>query len=98
MKRNVKLDANEPDAGSRIIILSASYLYIWEKKSWKFIDTIPKAAIKYIISVLKPPRLKSRIEDALQLERSDLKSDYFGFMEFLADKAAIFEEVQPLRE
>ena len=79
-------------------MLSASYLELCEKRGWKFIDNAPKAAIKHIISVLQPPRLRTRMEDALQLERADLKDDYFGFMEFLGEKAEIFEEVQPLRE
>ena len=38
------------------------------------------------------------MEDALQPKRADLKHDYFEFMEFLSEKAEIFEEVQLLRE
>ena len=98
VKANVRLDTNEPDARLRILMLSTSYLELCEKRGWKFVENSPKAAIKHIISVLQPPGLKARMNDALALERTDLKSDYFGFMEFLADKAEIFEEVIPLKK
>lgn len=98
VKRNVRMDASEPDARLRVMILSASYIELCEKRGWEFVEKAPKAAIKHIISIVQPPRLKTRMEDALQLERSDLKYDYFGFMEYLAEKAEIFEEVTPLRE
>ena len=97
VKRNVRLDSNEPDARLRILMLSASYLKLCEKRGWKFVETSQKAAIKHVISVLQPPNLRNRVEDALQLERADLKNDYFGFMDFLAGKAEIFERVQTLR-
>ena len=38
------------------------------------------------------------MKDALQPERADLKEDNFGFVDFLAEKEEIFEEVIPLRE
>lgn len=98
VKRNVRLDANEPDARLRIMMLSASYLELCENRGWNFVENSQKAAIKHIISVLEPPRLKMRMEDALQLDKAELKNDYFGFINFLQDKAEIFEEVQTLRE
>lgn len=98
VKRNVKLDANESDARVRVLMLSASYLELCEKRGWKFVENSPKAAIQHIISVLQHPQLKTRMEDALKLEKADLKADYFGFMDFLADKAELFEEFQSLRE
>ena len=98
VKTHVRLDVNEPDARLRILMLSASYLELCERRGWRFVETSPKAAIKHIISVLQPPGLKTRMIDSLQLERADLKNNYFGFMEFLAEKAEIFEEVQPLKK
>ena len=98
VKRNVRLDATEPDARMRIMMLSASYLELCDKRGWNFIDTAPKAAVKHIVSVLQPPKLKQRIEDALELEQSALEDKYFDFIEFLTEKAIVFEEVFPLRE
>lgn len=98
VKRNVRMDASERDARIRIMMLSASYLGLCYKRGWKFVFKAPKAAIGHIISVLQPPRLKQRVGDALELEHADLAEDYYGFMDFLSDKAVIFEEVQPLRE
>ena len=37
------------------------------------------------------------MQHALQLERADLENDQFGFMDFLAEKAEVFETVQTLR-
>lgn len=48
--------------------------------------------------MLQPPRLKARVENALQLERSDIKNNNYGFLNFSAEKAEIFEDVQPLHE
>lgn len=98
VKKNVRLDANEPHPKPRILMLSASYLELSEKRAWKFVETSQKAAIKHIISVLQPPKLKTRVQDALELEKADLKNDCFGSMEFLSEKAVVFEEVEPLRE
>ena len=98
VKRNVELDSNEPDARLRIVMLSASYLELCGKRASNFVENSRKEGIKHIIFVVQPPRLKSRLEDALQLERADLKKDYFRFMDFLADKSEVFEEVQTLRE
>lgn len=79
-------------------MLSAFYLELCEKRGWKFVQNAPKSVIKHIISVLQPTGLNKRVNDALKLEKADLKSDYFGFMDFVADKAVIFKEVQPFRE
>ena len=88
----------EADARLRILMLTASYLEICERRGWKFVETSPKAAIKHIISVLQAPGLKTRMIDSLQLERADLKNDYFGFMDLLSQEAEIFEEVKPLKK
>lgn len=42
--------------------------------------------------------MKTRVEDALHLDKTNLKNDYFGFMEFLESDAKIIECVIPLRE
>ena len=98
VKRNGRLDSSEPDARLRVMMMSASYLELCDKGGWKFVEKAPKAAIKQSISVLQPMRLKERIEDALELEQSDLEDKYFEFMDFRSEKAVIFEEVHPLRD
>lgn len=65
VKKKFRLDASEPDARLRVIMLSASYLDLCEKRGWKFVEKAPKTAVKHIISVHQPPRLKQRTEDAL---------------------------------
>lgn len=98
VKRHVKLDANESDARLRIVVLSASYLELCEKRGWDFLENSQEAAIKHIISVLQPVQLKKRMKDAIQFEKADLQGDYFGFMDYLAEKAEIFEKVLLLRD
>jgi len=80
------------------MMLSASYMEFCEKRGWNFIEKAPKVAIKHIISVLQPPQLKSRIQDAIELEKSSLEDKYFEFMEYLSEKAVVYEEVLPLRK
>ncbi len=41
-----------------------------------------KPLIKHLVAVFQPPALKSRVEDALRLEKNDLKDDFFGFADF----------------
>ncbi len=98
LKRHGRLDPNEPDARLRVTMLSASYLELCEKRGWEFLENSQEAAVRHIVSVLQPAQLKKRMQDALQLEKAELKGDYFGFMEYLADKAEIFEEVLPLHD
>lgn len=97
VKRNVSLDASEPDAWLRIMMLSASYLELCDKRGCNFVEKAPKAAVKHFISVLQPPKLKQRVEDALQLEESYLEEKCFECVEFVANKAVICEEFAPLQ-
>ena len=58
VKRYLKLDALEPDARLRIIMLSASYLELCERRGWNFVENTPEAVLKHIIWVLQPVELK----------------------------------------
>ena len=42
VKRNVRLDASEPDARLRIIMLSASYLELCDKRGWNSSKRLPR--------------------------------------------------------
>ena len=77
IKKNVSLDASELDANLRVLMLSASYLELCNKRGWKFVEKAPKAAVKHIPFFLQPPRLKQRIEDALALGQSSIEDRYF---------------------
>ncbi len=78
-------------------MLQTSYPELCERRGWTFVEKAPKAAIKHLVAVLQPPVLKSRDEDALRLEKNDLKDDFFGFADFLADEAEVCEKYHPLR-
>ncbi len=60
-------------------MLQARYVEHCKLHGWDFVKTAPKAAIKHIIAVLQPPALKSRVENALPLEKNRLNDDFFGF-------------------
>ena len=53
----------------------------------------PRAAMQHMIFVFQSPKLKSRLEDAKKLDRTDLKNAYFKFIRFLGERADIFEDV-----
>lgn len=57
-----------------------------QRRGWNFVEKAQKAAVKDIVAVLQPPLLKMPIEDALRLEKNELKDDFFGFLDSLADK------------
>lgn len=90
-----KLDTSEPNARLRMLMLQTAYVELCERRGWNFVEKAPKAAVKHILSVLQPQALKKRIEDALQIEKHDLKADFFGFTEFLAIEAEVCEKFQP---
>lgn len=54
--------------------------------------------MKHLVAVLQPLQLKSAVEDALRLEKSDLKDEFFGIVYFFSDEAEICERFQPLRD
>ncbi len=56
-------------------MLQTIYLELRERRGWTVVEKAPKAAIKYLVAVLQPPALKSRVEDALRLEKNVLKDD-----------------------
>lgn len=65
LKRNVKLDAGETYSKLLVLMLSASYIELCDKRGWKFIENCQKTALKHIISVLQPPKLNTHVEYAL---------------------------------
>ena len=100
VKKEIRLNAAENCARLRVMLLSASYLDLCEKRGWKFVENSPKTAIKHIIAVLEPPGLKQKAEDAVEMEIQEIqesdKLNYKKFIRFVAKKALIYEEVQPL--
>ena len=91
------MDASEPDAKLRILMLQTSYIESCERRGWKFYENAQKAAIKQVCALLQPPELKNRVQDALKLEKNYLEDDFFAVMEYLAEEAAVCERFKPLR-
>lgn len=74
---NVRLDSSEWNTRLRIMMLQASYVSLCEQRGWNFVENAQKVAVKRLFAVLKPRIVKKRIEDALQLEKNDMKYDFF---------------------
>jgi len=98
VKRSISLNASEPDARLRIIILQTAYLDLCNRRGWNFVETAPRAAVKHILSVIQPPELKSRLHNALKLEKNELEDDFFGFCNYLQEQSEICEQFHPLRK
>ncbi len=65
--------------------------------SWLgFVSIALKAAMKYNVAA-EPPVLKSLVDDALRLEKNNLKDDFFGFSAYVAEQTEICELFYPLR-
>lgn len=60
VKRNLYLDASEPDVKLRNIILQISYIALSKLHGRTFYGTTQKAAVHFI-AVLQPSKLKNRI-------------------------------------
>lgn len=73
----MKQDTFEFDARLRILMLQTVYVELCERRRWNFVEKVPKAAVKHMVSVLKPLALKARIEDALQLKKHEIKRRLF---------------------
>ncbi len=92
-----RINISEPDARLRILLLQTSYLELCERLSLTFVENTLKAAFENLVEVFKPPSFKLRVKDALRLETRDLKDDFFGFADLLADEAEDWEKYHPFR-
>lgn len=61
-RKKIRLDASEPDARLRILMLRTAYVSICKRHGWSFIETAQKGSVKHLMSVLLLPILKTHIE------------------------------------
>ena len=69
VKKHIRLNEDEDNARTRVLMFNVSYLQFCKKRGWKFDKDAQKAAFKHIWSILQPPVLKERIESSLKLEK-----------------------------
>lgn len=53
----------------------------------------PKAAIKYVVSVVRPAQLRTGLEQDLGFSHNDLKANFDGLMAHAPDVSVAFEKV-----
>ncbi len=78
-----------------IFVLQTRCIDFCERHAWTFVEKARKRFINHLVAVVQPPALKSRVEDALRLEKCDVKEDFFSSAEFLADEAEVCEKYHP---
>ena len=76
VQASVKMNAHEPDAELRAKMLFVDYKKFLRTRQWNRLPTEnPKVAVGHICSLLKPPALKSAVENALSLGKYSLRKD-----------------------
>lgn len=68
------------DAATRILMPNAAQNTLSKKNGWKFKKNAPKAAFCHLVSVLQPPVLKKKVEEAVELDFNGIKYDYKSFL------------------
>lgn len=85
---SVRVNLNEPDAVLRSISLFSDYTTLLRTKNWgTLIKTNTKLAVGHICKFLKPPALRSRIEDDLKVAKKDLKKQWADFYKHVISSA-----------
>lgn len=57
VKRNLQLDASEPDACAYSMMQTA-YIKLCAQWGWNFVEKAQNAAVKHTVAVLQPLKLK----------------------------------------
>jgi len=93
LKKKVRTDMAETDPKLRIIALFTDYIsFLEEYKLQEIIESNPKLAVQHICKVLRPAALKNKVENDLELHKTDLRKDWKGFFDYVVEKAIVCEE------
>jgi hypothetical protein len=84
------MSANDPEL--RITRAVADYYSLHRNMSLAFINGKPKKAVEHMMSVIIPAILKALIERNLEMDKSELKKDFFEFDLYLEKMAIIYDE------
>ena len=52
-----------------------------------------KAAVKHVLSAIRPAQLRTRLEQDIAFSHNDLKANFDGFMAHALDVSAAFEKI-----
>lgn len=84
----VRMNIHETDPEMRIKSLFMDYKSFLRTKKWDALITKnPKLAVEQMCSLLKPPALKKKIEDDLELGQYELRKKFMPFYKHLLEQA-----------
>jgi hypothetical protein len=83
---------SENDSALRVTKAVADYYSLHRNLRLDFINGKPEIAVEHLVSVIRPATLKALIESKLQMDKSELKKDFLGFVGYLKKMAVIHDE------
>jgi hypothetical protein len=88
----VPFSMSEKDPALRVTKAVADYYSLHRNLRLDFINGKSKEAVEYLVSVIKPVTLKILIESKLDMDKFDLKKDFFEFVTYPEKMAIIHDE------
>jgi hypothetical protein len=83
---------SEKDPALRVMKAVADYYSLHRYLSLDFINGKLKKSVEHLVSVIRPATLKALIESKLEMDKSELKKDFLGFVKYLEEMAIIHDE------
>jgi hypothetical protein len=92
MLAKVSFAMSEKDSALRVIKAVAVYLSFHRNLELDFINGKQKTGVEDLESVIKPAATKAPIESKVEVDRSDVKLDFLGFIAYVETMAIIRDE------
>lgn len=94
VQKHVRMDMTIKSAKERMKLLFTAYKSLLRQNGMSWVTSKnPKAAIRQVISVVKPVQLKTRLEQDIAFSKADLKDDFPGFMKHVLELSEAFEKL-----
>lgn len=98
IKNGIRINVHEADAELRIQSLFSDYQTLLRNLKWeRLIEDKPQLAVGHICQLLKPPILKIRMEQDIELGVDNLEEDWLLFYKRVVKRAIACEEYVPIK-
>lgn len=92
VERELRMNMSDRSARSQTETLFVSYLSLLRRNGLKHvIGNTPKLAMYHVVSAVKAPYLRKRLESDLDLKANHIRKDFKGFMEHAVKLSEAFE-------
>jgi hypothetical protein len=88
----VSFAMSENYSAIRVTKAVADYYSLHRNLRLDFINSKPKNVVEHLVSVIKPDAFKTLIERKLEMNKSDLKKNFLGFVAYLGKMPIIHDE------